>query len=389
LSQQLVHLYAMGHPTSMSGQATNTKKRAEGYRLSSLVKRQLRLAHSVQDEFEDYTHKVLGGLGVEIGAVNIKTAGRTSQKATKDYGGIVDRVGDVIRLKVTCDTADQIKKVRMALWRQQDLAVARHGRKIDTPEGAPEPVITKINDYFADPKEHGYRCLNVKLRMPNGLQAEIQVVHRGMEAISKQTHGAYKQLSELLREVGDQPFSAKQAKQYQRLVTRLATSYDHVAAEPGLDELTTMTARSNATERRQRLKELVALAEAGETVTPNSRPNPGVSGLSLSSADRASRFTPVDLENRIDMLIQVHHDLMAAGQSANNETSTVYAQEIVWLSRNWRDLPEKLQDRLVEEGLGAAGLRHSVQNREPAPQQPASSNSSRGSTAPRGPAPSP
>ncbi|MEO0394331.1 MAG: hypothetical protein AAF213_14015, partial [Pseudomonadota bacterium] len=246
----------------MTYQPRNLHKRAaHSGELAARAHQQRQLAIGSGPALSRYTHRLFARFGVEITDVNIKGKRRLSEKAAKDYGGIVDMVGDTVRLKVICDTADQVAKVQHQLWRQKEMQISRHGRGHETNTMPSEPTILGLKDNFADPKIHGYRALNAKIRMPNGVIAEVQVVHRGMEAMSKRTHGGYQQLSDLLREVGGDDFTPEQARQYQKLVTRLNKAYGAVAAEHGLDRLMTMTARAEMMERRHWLKRLVARAD--------------------------------------------------------------------------------------------------------------------------------
>lgn len=338
--------------------AFNQHKRASGARLNELASGRRQQAIEAAPLLAGFADQLFSRFGVEIGEVNIKSVSRISAKAAKDYGGVVDKVGDTVRLKVTCDSAEQIKLVRQAIWRQKELLVSRAGRDIETHEYPPEPVLTTMKDNFAEPKEHGYRALNAKFRMPNGVSAEIQVVHREMEAANNRTHGTYKQLSELVREVGDGAFSAEQARRYQGLVTRISRIYDDIAERHNLDSLTTMVARSLATDRRQRLKMAVAVAEAGDSSVrirqdhlSFDRPElaqPGWPGNSLSGHN---------LDRHIDRLIETRMELLDAGPAASPVRAALFSSEVNDLARNWDQLPEAARHRLTEAGLAPIGNR--------------------------------
>ena len=188
---------------------------------------------------------------IEVGAACVKRKQRIIDKAEGDYGGNIDQVGDTIRLKVTCHSVKALKIARAKLCRQQDLAYARG----ITPEriGASDtPMVEKIGDYFADPKNHGYRAINVKVLLPNGLRGEIQIVHSAMEMANDYTHKPYEAMERLSRKVNENggTFTKDQAEQYGRLANQISSTYDNIAAEHGLDSLLSPKGRDKLAKRQ-------------------------------------------------------------------------------------------------------------------------------------------
>lgn len=232
-----------------------------------------RSAISNLDHFQHYADNLFGSTGAEIGIACVKSKGRIVAKAEGDYAGDIEQVGDVLRMKITCDNAVQIKNVRSILWRQQELANARGA----TPEGmkpCDTPLVEKVGDYFAEPINHGYRAMNVKIVMPPdqqgkpGLRAEIQIVHRGLEDVNDLTHKPYEAMQHLTRDVNQYQggqFTTEQARRYGKLVSTLGRIYDRASAEHGLDELLSDKGRKKIEKRQQWMAHF---AETHKVATP-------------------------------------------------------------------------------------------------------------------------
>ena len=111
-------------------------------------------AFDTQQEFEVFTQKVFGKTGAKIGAACVKAKQSITKKATRDYGGDINAVSDVLRLKIECDSIEQIQLIQDALsdhqkerkkqqeiyWRQCELAVSR-GVERPIPPTPTEPTI--------------------------------------------------------------------------------------------------------------------------------------------------------------------------------------------------------------------------------------------------------
>ena len=356
----------------MSIRPTNLHKRAtDQSRQAALAFEQRQRAIAAGPGLASFADRLFKRFGVDITPVDIKSKRRLSHKATKDYGGRFDMVGDTVRLKVICDTADQVAKVQQQLWRQREMAISRLGRRAELQEYPAEPIIIGIKDYFAEPKTHGYRALNTKIQMPNGVTAEIQVVHRGMEAMSTRTHGTYKQLSELLREVGDQDFTPHQARRYEALVTRLSNAYEGLAETNGLNKLVTGEAKAAISERRQWLKRLVAVADAryadkmGFEVSDETRTLAGIAAAVDPGQPRLRNGhnpspTQRALSNRIELAIASQQRWIDDPDSVSKEERDMVVREVSDLAKHWDDMTPALHDRMIEGGIapsGAARLR--------------------------------
>lgn len=352
----------------MSRRPTNLHKRAtDEAHQGALAFEQRQRAIAAGPDLATYADKMFGRFGVEITPVNIKTNRRLSHKAAKDYGGRFDMVGDTVRLKVICDTAEQVSKVQQQLWRQREMSISRLGRRAEQQEFPAEPVIIGIKDYFAEPKPHGYRALNTKIQMPNGVTAEIQAVHRGMEAMSTRTHGTYKQLSELLREVGDQDFTPQQARRYENLVTRLSTAYEDLAASNGLNKLVNDASKAAISERKQWLKRLVAVADVryadqmGFQVSEETRTlaeiatavDPGQPRLRNSHRPSPTQRA---LSNRIELAIASQQRWIDDPKSVSKDERDMVVREVSDLAKHWDDMSPALHDRMIEGGIAPAGV---------------------------------
>ncbi|MBV6633234.1 MAG: hypothetical protein KI792_09410 [Alphaproteobacteria bacterium] len=331
--------------------AINRHKRATDARMRATTKAQRELAFAAAPVLADFTAQLFSGLNVEISPVNLKTRRGLSTKAEKDYGKVMSSVGDAVRLKVTCDDWRDIEQARHRLWRKRELVIARYGKLADSMEHPSEPLLKKISDAFAEPMEHGYRAINTKLRMPNGVIAEIQVVHRAMENENQRTHGAYDQLKELLQEVGDDPFTMQQAERYETLVGRLTRMYDPVAAANGLNNLLSGDAARKIAEREQRMQRIKVAARVLQ--------DPDSSGQDRDIAKRlarpSNRHGRSPLDRQIDSLLALRDKVDHDGIRANPEEALALARGINRFAAQWERLPDTIQERLVETGLALNG----------------------------------
>ncbi|MEM6901720.1 MAG: hypothetical protein AAF556_00595 [Pseudomonadota bacterium] len=299
----------------------------------------------------DFTARLFSGLDVEISPVNLKTRRGLSTKAQKEYGKVMSSVGDAVRLKVTCDDWRDIDQARHRLWRKRELVVARYGKHADSMEYPSEPLLRKISDAFAEPMEHGYRAINTKLRMPNGVIAEIQVVHRAMEKQNQRTHGAYDQLKELLQEVGNKPFTSQQADRYTSLVGRLTRMYDPVAAANGLNRLLSMDAAKKIAQRQDRMQRIKLAAQ----VLQDPSSSQADKDIAQHVARPSNRHGSSPLDRQIDSLLALRDKVDREGYRARPQEVLAVAQGINRFAKQWDRLPDTIKERLVETGLALNG----------------------------------
>ena len=360
-SYQAKLLLAAFHQGLMANSNRNLHKRVTLYEARAAAEILRRRGFEAAPEFRHLVDRLFGDLPVNVSKINHKSKARIAQKAIKDYDGIVDLVGNTIRVKITCNTTEEVRQVQQILWRQQEMAIARHGRPRRNSSNPAEPIITRIKDNFAEPKRHGYRAMNAKIRMPNGVIAEIQVVHSAIEAANAQTHGSYKQLTALERSVGKRPYTEAEAERRTRLINRLARIYDRISTRHGLDDLMTSVARQQMVERRRNFRagskrEPAALLNSQEKNVLPSGPLAMEPGRKLTRLQASARLmsneTHLDsLSVKIDWLLDLKDQLTADGSKASPDKASLLADEINALAKQWHKLPETARSQMIEGGI--------------------------------------
>ena len=176
----------------------------------------------------------------------------------------------------------------------------------------------------------------------------------------------YKNLSALLREVGDDDFTPDQARRYQKLVTSLNRMYEATAAEHGLDKLVTMTARADMAERRHWLKRLVAQADVrhaeatGANVSEETRTLADIAAAIDPDQPRQRNdheLTPTEraLRNRIELAISGQERWLEDPTKLGPAERDLLSREIISLSKQWDEMPSDLQLRMIEGGIAPSG----------------------------------
>lgn len=224
------------------------------------------------EPFQTYAHHLFDATGADVGQACIKAKNKIVAKATGEYGGDINSVGDVLRMKVTCDSVEQLEQIRAVLWRQQEIAAS--DQQQPNPSKPSTPQIDSVHDYFAEPINHGYRAINVKVKMPDGLKAEIQITHRALEDAYDYTHKPYDAMRRLTHQVDTEQggiFNDDQARRYGKLVTTIAQTYDSVSEEHGLDRLLSPKGQEKVAKRKVWMAKFAAeprTADAEQTLPP-------------------------------------------------------------------------------------------------------------------------
>ncbi|MAX97203.1 MAG: hypothetical protein CL559_15370 [Alphaproteobacteria bacterium] len=349
----------------MANSNRNLHKRVTLYEARAAAEVLRRRGFEAAPEFRKLVDRLFGDLPVDVSKINHKSKTRIAQKAIKDHDGIVDLVGDAIRVKITCQTTEEVQQVQQILWRQQELAIACYGRPRQDTSKPAEPVITRIKDNFAEPKRHGYRAMNAKIRMPNGVIAEIQVVHSAIEAANAQTHGTYKQLTTLERSVGKRAYTEAEAERRTRLINRLARIYDRISIRSGLDSLMTSVARQQMEERRQNFRAggkrgpAALLNRQAENILPSGplamEPGRKLTRLQASARLMSNESHLDSLSVKIDWLLDLKDQLQTAGPKASPESASQLAEAINELAQKWHQLPEPARTKMIDGGIAPVG----------------------------------
>lgn len=111
-----------------------------------------------------------GALGQKLAPV--KGGARAAEKVVIDYDMNVDRLGDLLRATVVVARFEDASKVMDGLSRE--FQVVRADNKTDQQVGSLAPRAT--------PDPYGYADINVRVRLPSGLLAEVQINVPGMMA---------------------------------------------------------------------------------------------------------------------------------------------------------------------------------------------------------------
>jgi hypothetical protein len=252
-----------------------------------------------------------------------------------------------LRLKIECDSIEQIQLIQDALsdhqkerkkqqeiyWRQCELAVSR-GVERPIPPTPTEPTIKKVGDYFRKPKPHGYRAINLKLLTTSGLVAEIQIVHKAVEAAYDATHPLYKMMDKLASQVAEQSggvFSNDQARQYAMLVNNIAGTYDRIAEQHGLDDLLDSNGKEQVAERRAWMASLGSKLLPPDAVLPpwQRTKNPSPRNQQLS-----------------EQLTQLGFEVIINGDNTTQETATMFAQATVDARKQFTSFPDEEQNAI-------------------------------------------
>jgi len=164
--------------------------------------------------------ELLGDAKFEVGP--LKELDRAQEKLG-EFRGNHQNIVDIVRGRIVVDTPDQIRAVREYLQAH-----------------AKEMGIEVIKDRFAVPSETHYRDINIKVRLPNGHVAEIQINQRDLLASSEFTHDSYEDVQSLDREADAQGRDLTESEREKRakLLDYTRDTHDAGAKKvPGIDDL--------------------------------------------------------------------------------------------------------------------------------------------------------
>lgn len=137
---------------------------------------------AMDPESEEFARELEKPGGIVVLAP-VKGEKRAGQKVAADYDGDWSRIRDLARATVAVDTADDLKNVLTHL-RASGVKFAR-----------------KPKDKMNEPTEDGYRDLNLNVRMPNGMIAELQLHLKPILEAKRHTHPYYVKKAEVLNRV--------------------------------------------------------------------------------------------------------------------------------------------------------------------------------------------
>lgn len=105
----------------------------------------------------------------------IKSIERSAEKVVNDYDGDISRLGDIVRGSVVVKTADQARAV-LSTFQQN-------------------ATITHLKNRLDQPLESGYRDVNFRVKLSNGMSGEVQIhVSQVLKAKNTIGHRLYERL---------------------------------------------------------------------------------------------------------------------------------------------------------------------------------------------------
>ncbi|MBQ7220821.1 MAG: hypothetical protein IJS28_07570 [Synergistaceae bacterium] len=142
--------------------------------LDELIKRNRR-AEPAFRQLMDELHSELGG--ELITRKQMKTPERIVNKAYRVFGGDVSKVGDVWAATLIFDTEDELLNAIEALRRRRD-------------------VVHQANRWSRPKRSSGYRDFEAHLALPDGTVVELQLQHKGIQAVKDNVgHSLYEFMS--------------------------------------------------------------------------------------------------------------------------------------------------------------------------------------------------
>lgn len=188
----------------------------------------------------------------------LKALDRAQAKITGDYSGDHTQISDLARGRIVVDSPEQIEAIRTYL------AQNREALGIET-----------MKDRFANPSDTHYRDINIKMRLPNGHIAELQINHRGLLNASKRTHDPYEQVQDIDRraKAEGRMLTETEARERQAIMDNIRDIHDGPARQAGLDTLLSEDGRAKLT------------THANERVTPGPLPDAPDNRVNVPGAD--------------------------------------------------------------------------------------------------------
>ena len=252
-------------------------------RAQALLEPRILMAREMLPEYTATVKDIARSLGVDEHVPDIKGMKRASEKLVEDYDYDASKVKDLLRGSITVERLSDVPK-----------AIDEIKQKFD---------VTKIKDRFTSPTEAGYRDVLMNVRMPNGLEAEIQVHIPEMIAAKKLGHPVYEESRSHTKEVAaDRARYVSELQNriygqaYERAVARDASrshSDQNSSAEQGdafMPKSARLTGRADGVNSQQEPSGNLA---AGMSPSQSARTAPdGIEGRSISDSKNHSSIIP-------------------------------------------------------------------------------------------------
>ena len=141
-----------------------------------------------------------------------KSQKRATAKVESDYDGDWTKLKDMVRATIAVEKVGDVRKV------------------VDELERAGVKLAARPKDNISNVKPEGYRDLNMLVRLPNGMLAELQVNVKAMVEAKTAAHGDYEACQVLERRNGGGPPDAtwprKDRQEWERLAAKQRAVYD-------------------------------------------------------------------------------------------------------------------------------------------------------------------
>lgn len=174
----------------------------------------------VFDDLKQSNPTLFDSAELQIG--DIKSPKRALEKIVGDYNGDASKIGDLVRGRIVADTPEQIQTIREY--------IAEHSNEIG---------IEKMKDRFAKPSDTGFRDINAKIGLSDGVSAEFRVEHRDVMEAADHTHKPYERVQEIERkaDIEGRPMTADERLERQQILDDVRDIHGEPARTAGLDEL--------------------------------------------------------------------------------------------------------------------------------------------------------
>ncbi len=178
------------------------------------------VAQAGQDELAGYIQSAAGDAKGEAKIPPIKSLERAAEKVNKDFGGDWTQIADVIRGTIVANSVSGL-----------DTAFDAIKSKVN---------VKRIKNRFKDPKENGYRDMNLVVEVPKAkMLGEVQLhVAQIQEIKSGEEHKVYERVQAIERSAKDGNYTADQLAEMKKLKAQSKQLYDDawakaVAADKG------------------------------------------------------------------------------------------------------------------------------------------------------------
>ena len=194
------------------------------------------------DEYKEHMQGIFDDLkqsnptlfeNAELQIGDIKSPKRALEKIVGDYGGDASKIGDLVRGRIVADTPEQIQTIREYISEHSD-----------------EIGIEKMKDRFAKPSDTGFRDINAKIGLADGVSAEFRVEHRDVMEAADHTHKPYERVQEIERqaEIEGRLMTADERAERQQILDNVRDIHGEPARAAGLDELLNEEGRARMAE---------------------------------------------------------------------------------------------------------------------------------------------